>query len=279
VISGHRLSRCLVSPFLALLATFCGCVSSEPAVNTAETRDRIIYVQGAMGFLHYGDDSLRLAVKDAQSPTEVVTFAWHEDFKRPPLYVVTNRAEYEIYLLAAQTLADDIIAFKTRKPDVRISLASLSAGAEIIRLALELLPDYVTVQNVVLINPSSSPGIPLRKALRAVDGKLYCVCSRLDLILSGGTIVVGTTDRRHVPAAGLVGFHLPGDADDDLARLYYDKVVNVFWRPEFALYGFVGGHFSGLAPPFVKAFVLPMLESRYSPRDEPPPPTETDDVL
>jgi len=234
-----------------------GAVDLEPVRSTLTENDRVIYVQGTSGFLHWGDRRIRKGLAKAGFSALVTAHQWHAS--RPPAFPVINRGEYELVHLAAQSLADRIVAEKS-DPGTRVYLVTQSAGCEVVRIALGLLPRGVQVENVVMCGPSMSPEVDFGEALGAVAGKIYYQCSWLDFGLLGvGTWLIGSTNRKHCVCAGVVGFKPPPEADENLRRLYAEKLVPVRWRPSFARRGYLGGHFTQQAVPHVAANISRML--------------------
>ncbi|MFH0964758.1 MAG: hypothetical protein V2A58_12210 [Planctomycetota bacterium] len=230
--------------------------------STLRETDRIFFVQGTTGKIDLGERGLRSALRSSGCEAEVVCLNWHGAYNRPFLYVVTNRAEYEIVVLGGQKLADEIVAKRQSSPPTRFFLVGYSAGAEVIRQALELLPPDLKVDNVVFLMPACAPDAPFARALDNVDGRIYSIYSPLEPISASGALM-GGSDRRYAATAGLLGLHPPEGIDEPGRRLYESKVVNVPWQPRFALWGFAGDHFSGWSPAFVRNVILPMLEGHY----------------
>jgi len=224
-----------------------GCATPTPVAGALTERDRVIYVQGTSGPLHAGDTVLKLALPRAGYGACVEAHQWHQS--RPPAFPIVSRGEYELVQLAAQSLADKIAAYKAADPDTHIYIAAQSAGAEVVRLGLGLLPRDVMVENAVMCGPSISPDADWSQALPVVRGTVYYQRSWLDIALLGvGSLLVGSTDRKHCISAGVVGFRPPAELDEEARRLYREKLVEVRWRPSFALGGYLGEHLTQYGP-------------------------------
>jgi len=247
-----------------LLALTAGCAEVAPELRSNFTKsDRVIYVQGTSGYLALGAEEVKQAFLAADCPVQLVTCRWHAS--RPPGYFTVSLEEYELVQKGAQSLADGIIAFKRTYPDARVSILAASAGCEVSRLALELLPEEIKVDNVVFAAAASSPGVHLEEALRAIKGRLYYFRSSFDWVFLGlGACVVGTTDRHFGPAAGMVGFAPPKNISAEEQSLYREKLVEVPWEAKFIQYGYLGEHMTVLSPHFVSACILPMLSGQWS---------------
>ena len=151
-------------------------------------------------------------------------------------------------------LAEKIVRYQERHPDRPVDLVGYSSGAYVVLVALESLPDDVTVRTVVLLAPTVWPQYDLTAALRHVNGRLIAVHSRGDWLINGlGPLVFGTADRRHRPAAGMVGFRRR--PADDVA----DRFVSVQHTWRFARSGYFGDHFtvagSGMARDHLAAWL------------------------
>jgi len=223
------------------VATGCATVS-EPVEGQLTEADRVIFVQGTSGGISWGEKDIGRGLTEAGYHAQVVAHRWHRE--RPPAFPVLTRREYELVQEGAQSLADRIIAL-TARPPTRVYIIAQSAGCEVARIALGLLPRSVRVENVVLCGPSISPAADFSEALPAVSGKVYYQCSWVDFGMLGiGTSIIGSSDRKQGPCAGAVGFKLPADIDEEGERLYEERLVEVPWRLSFALRGFFGDHFS-----------------------------------
>ncbi len=261
--------RGLIAPKLLLILfagpVAVGCATPTPVTDVLTERDRVIYVQGTSGPLHAGDMVLKLALPLAGYGARVEAHQWHKN--RPPGFPIVSRSEYELVQLAAQSLADKIATYKAAEPEERIYLASQSAGAEVVRLGLGLLPRDVMVENVVLAGASISPEADWSEALPVVAGKIYYQCSWLDFALLGvGSLVGGSTDRKHCICAGVVGVRPPAELDEDERQQYLEKFVEVRWRPSFALGGYLGEHFTQFGPRHVVTNISRMLAGEWEPR-------------
>ncbi|MBN1341236.1 MAG: DUF726 domain-containing protein [Phycisphaerae bacterium] len=143
-------------------------------------------------------------------------------------------------------LAEKIVHYQTRYPDRPVDLIGYSSGAYVVLVALESLPDGVTVRMAILLAPTVRPDYDLTSALRHISGRMIALHSRGDWLINGiGPLLFGTADRRHAIAAGTVGFR--NRPQGHLA----DRLMTVPYRTEFVRSGYLGDHFtvagSGLA--------------------------------
>ena len=126
------------------------------------------------------------------------------------------------------------------------------------RAISESLPARSKVDGMVLIAPSLSPGYDLSAALAHTRGGIVSFHSALDGGLLGvGTALVGTMDGLHSASAGLAGFQPP---DTPARPGEYAKLYQIAWEPGMTAAGHAGGHFSYMVPPFISAYVGPLVK-------------------
>lgn len=157
-------------------------------------------------------------------------------------------------LRRAQVLADALVAWRVEHPTTKLSLVAHSGGCGIVLFACQRLPEDFEIERVVLVSPALSPGADLAPILRRARRGLFHYMSSGDfLILGAGTVLCGTTDRRHVPSAGLCGFHPP--RDPALAG----KLEQFRWRWSMIREGNFGGHHSGMSAAFIRTHLVPLF--------------------
>src|SRR5262249_54263279 len=84
--------------------------------------------------------------------------------------------------------------------------------------------------------------------------------SRRDsLVLRDVTTRRGTIDRRFSESAGYCGFDPPHDPALSMRLFQFE------WNPALRKYGNDGGHMGGLAAPFTRVYVLPLLGTAGTP--------------
>ncbi|HEV8603819.1 MAG TPA: hypothetical protein VGQ99_00550 [Tepidisphaeraceae bacterium] len=168
--------------------------------------------------------------------------------------------------IEARKVADLIIQAHAANPGTPIFLSCHSGGTAIITWALEILPDEVKVESIVMFAPALSPEYDLTKALRHVKNKLYVFSSPHDfVVLSTGTKMFGTMDGVRCEAAGLKGFVQPKSADAE----QYRKIVPQPYQRSWAMrYGNVGSHICGMRTKFARDYVAKLLLTGKPPVDE-----------
>ena len=125
-------------------------------------------------------------------------------------------------------------AVKAEDPSRPVFLMGHSAGAAVALEAAARLPP-ATLERIILLSAAVSPQYDLRPALRATRGEVVAFHSPLDVfMLHFGTSFFGTVDRYYMDAAGMNGFQVPDDLDDEGRRLY-GRLVQSGWKPDMCL--------------------------------------------
>jgi pimeloyl-ACP methyl ester carboxylesterase len=199
---------------------------------------------------------LACAVTDAGLPLYVETFVWSHGRGR----VVRDHADHRNHVAKGAALAERVCAWRRCYPGLKIYLAAHSAGNAVVLAAAERLPPN-TVDRIVLLAPSVSPGYDLRPALASSREGIDAFCSDRDrFVLDVCMRIVGTADGGRGPAAGRVGFRPvvcnPGDA------ALYTRLRQHTWHPTVSWTGHAGGHYGNNRACFVSAYVLPLFLSR-----------------
>jgi pimeloyl-ACP methyl ester carboxylesterase len=200
------------------------------------------YCPGAGNF-DFGDAGIRQGLQEAGYPGEVAAYLWTISFN--PAIDQTLRFNAK---LRGQQLARIIEHYVDHYHGQPVNVIGLSAGTGVAIWALEDLKPGHNVDNVVLLGSSLWHRYDVSKALRHVNGKIYCYYSPDDPVLAGPMKVFGTIDGVFggEEGAGAVGLHPPRDAD---------RVVNIRWRPAFGQYGYHGGHTDATSSQFVRAYI------------------------
>ena len=160
-----------------------------------------------------------------------------------------NRSHHDRW---AKRVAEIVAAYQREHPCAPISIVAQSGGCWIAVRTLELLPKNMRISTVALHAPAISPDYDLRPALANCTHALISVEAFGDFVILGlGTLIFGTADRRHTPAAGLVGFRNPPD-----------KVVSMRWRPSWLNQHHFGNHTSSASFALIRDLIGPALLSR-----------------
>lgn len=165
----------------------------------------------------------------------------------------------------AKKIAEKLTAQHRAHPDVPIYVTSHSGGCGLAVWALELLPDDVQVECLLMFAPALSPDYDLSKAFRHVKRKAYAFTSKYDTIVLGtGTKMFGTIDGQRVEAAGLRGFVRPDAADAEEYKKMETHAYRAAWLGQ---YGSAGSHICALRKKFAREYVARLLLTGEAPKD------------
>lgn len=222
---------------------------------SGDPRNGITYYVGGAGPMgNIGSFDVPGGMRDAGYEGDVRVYSWQSWLHAgDQLNIGRNREK-------GMELAERILDDRRAHPGVRINIIALSAGTGIATFALEFLPESAGVHNVVFLGCSLSSRYNLTRALARVKNKLYVVYSPSDGILGNVVWYTGTVDRSDSDdgIAGLEGFHMPYSSSGETSR-QYSKVVNVRYRPEFALSSYDGGHMDSTSRVFIRRYVAPAI--------------------
>lgn len=228
------------------------CLLAAIAQGRCAVPDRgpvVFYLDGAGYYSSSG--SVERGLRDGGYTGAFRTHSWSAYLGPAHDHLVTTRMKS-----VARGLARKIENVRRNDPGGAIHLMGLSAGTAVILSALELLPDDIAVDTVVLFSPSVSAEHDLTKAMRHVRRSLYATCSRQDGILRALAI---NADGKRGPPAGRTGFRLPRGREETESA--YRRVVNLPWRPSYLAFEWVGGHTSVTNRKFVAAVIAPRVLS------------------
>jgi pimeloyl-ACP methyl ester carboxylesterase len=187
-------------------------------------------------------------------PHQIEVFEWTHGKGR----LLRDLQDIRHLLAQADRLAATVRQTQEREPDRPIYLVGHSAGAGVVLAAAEKLPP-ASVEHIVLMSAAVSPTYDLRSALRASRREVVSFNSTYDrFCLDLCTSVFGTADRVYGPAAGLDGFQVPPDLDEEGRRLY-ERLVQVPWRLEMVMQCTDGSHHGPCMPIFLAHKVAPWL--------------------
>lgn len=252
-----RLTLPLMLTWLALQAA--GCALPDPQrYDTPERRGRaiVVFVPGALGYEEPVSVALdSLATGGVDGAVQVFDWCVHV----PLLGGVLNLTDETRARSQGRELAAHLARCRRLAPDRPVRVIGHSAGAAVAVFALEGLPAGVQVDDVVLLSASLDPAYDLTAAVAGVSGGLTTFHSSEDWAMMRGTTVLGTTDRKFVPAAGGVGFRRP-ESRDPVKQAAFRRVRQIAWRPEWAKLGHDGGHLGMIAPAFVARVLAPLVK-------------------
>ncbi len=154
----------------------------------------------------------------------------------------------------AKILSDKIVAIRRDDPRTPIILTSHSGGTGIAVWALELLPDGVKIDSLLMLASALSPGYDLKPALGHVGHAISLYSEHDDIVLGTGTRTFGTIDRVKTNAAGMVGFE---GTYPNLKQIPYD--------PAWIKIGHPGDHIGSLDDQFAEQVLSRLLRDNTRP--------------
>jgi pimeloyl-ACP methyl ester carboxylesterase len=234
--------------------------AAQPATGSPTTvpmAQGIVIVCDGSGDFRTLSTAMARAIGAAHAPLAVETFVWSHGYGR---YAI-DHMDHCNHLAMGRILAERVLAYRRAYPCLKIYLAGHSAGNAVVLAAAEKLPPN-TVDRIVLLAPSVSPGYDLRCALASSREGIDAFVSNRDRVVLGLAMrIVGTADRqRWGPAAGQVGFRPVVCASGDAAL--YTRLRQHRWDPVVCWTGHEGGHYGNNRTPFVSAYVLPLFLTR-----------------
>lgn len=250
-------------PFLFSLVALVGCalaggccVRPHPdllIVNAPVAKAGVVFVADGAGNFQNASFHVRKVVEASKEPLDVVTFEWSHGHYR----VVADQVDYAHARAEGYRLASTILRFRQDHPDVPVYLLGHSAGAMVVIVALELLPEN-SVERVVLFSAAVSATFDILPALRAVKCGLHNFYSRADNGYLGVAVgILGTSDRQWGPSSGRYGFRTSPRSPENAHLL--DKLHQRPWKPFDCRLGNFGGHYGNYQPDFVRKHVLPLF--------------------
>jgi pimeloyl-ACP methyl ester carboxylesterase len=160
----------------------------------------------------------------------------------------------------AERLVDRIVKYRREYPGRSVHVIGYSGGAALAVLTLERLPPATDVTSAVLLHGAVSPGYDLSQALQHAERGIWNFRSLLDVFFVGlGTCLFGTSDGRHTPSAGMIGFRPPADLSLEGREFYDRKLHDVRFCPSMIGSFNLGGHFGPVNRVFVAERIAPLL--------------------
>jgi len=244
----------LLEPIFCLLTTWIGLltgVGSTEGWDTPRRRRRglIVILGGIEGPSLYAR-AIAVGILRSGWRGAVVVYRWNRGW--PVVRAFPNLMDTALHERRAERLCAIGREHRQKHGDTHVGLIGHSGGCWIIVRALETLGREEAIGRAVLCAPAISPGYDATRAAAACRGGLAALGGPGDVFFLGlGTSVLGTSDRRWGPAAGLVGWRIRAAGFED-----------VRWRPAFARDWYVGNHVSVVSPAFVRRTVGPWLAGR-----------------
>ncbi|HTN05025.1 MAG TPA: alpha/beta hydrolase [Planctomycetaceae bacterium] len=193
---------------------------------------------------------------DSGIPHAIEIFDWTTGWN--PLFLYHLRG-WRRNRRMVERLARRIQDYQRDYPGRPVWLIGHSGGGAISVLAAESLPEIAAISGLILLGPALSPSYPLNLALQRTQHGIWNFYSRGDWLFLGlGTLVCGTLDGRHTPAAGFVGFQSPPETPAD-----HPSLVQIPYDLRMLLAFNAGGHFGCANRVFVAEHVAPILRRSH----------------
>jgi pimeloyl-ACP methyl ester carboxylesterase len=240
-------SLCLLLSGLALVVH--GRAHAEPPAPPAG----VVFVANGSGGLHTATTGLKQALTEACCPLQVETVAWTY---AKCMFLLDHMNRHNHHAMG-RDLAAQVSAHRQKCPGARVYLLGHSTGCAVVLAAAGCLPPG-SVDRIILLSPSVSPGYDLRPALAcACEGIDVFISHRDHFFLGFGMSVIGTADGRLCSAAGRSGFKVPDcpGADAEL----YSRLRQYPWDDTCRGMGHTGGHYGNNRAAFLRAYVVPLL--------------------
>ncbi len=188
----------------------------------------LVLLLSGIGGESFLTQDLAAGLDRACTPEAIEAFPWATD----GFPLVGNLLTYRQNLEQASRLARRIRQYRHDYPQQPIHVIGYSGGAAEAVLALERLGADDCIDAAILLAATLSPTYDLARALRRTRFGIYNFRNPNDRTLLGaGMILMGTLDRRHVPAAGMVGFQTASRDFPGRCRSISDEVARVALGP------------------------------------------------
>ncbi|MCP4377157.1 MAG: hypothetical protein GY794_13400 [bacterium] len=185
--------------------------------------------------VRWGMRTAARGLRQAGYEGEFLYWKWHSTWRA--CLVIPAIADRGMLEREAQRLADYVVRRRKEQPDQPIHLIGYSGGGFVTVRALELLGRTKQVDSAAVLAGAFSPRRDLSEACGSLVGPLVVSSSFADWFIVGlGTLLFGTADRVWSPSVGMTGPFGLGDG--------HSQVISIRWRPDMAVWGHFGGHFS-----------------------------------
>lgn len=189
---------------------------------------------------------------DAGIPHALEIFDWTTGWN--PLFLYHLRG-WRRNRRVVDRLARRIQDYQRDYPGRPVWLVGHSGGGAMSVLTAEALPEDSPIAGAILLGPALSPRYSVRPALRRTRHGIWNFHSHGDwLFLGVGTLLCGTLDGRHSPAAGFVGFR-----HDDATSAEHPPLVQIPYGLAMLSAFNAGGHFGYANRVFVAEHVAPIV--------------------
>lgn len=241
---------------MALLSTLAGCTDGgEISADKAQLERGLVLVLPGIDGKSYLNKAICKGLRRGGVDRAIELYDWTVAGRWTALYNL--RAEKRNRLKAAQ-IARRIVRYQQSHPGRPVVLVGQSGGASMAIWTAEAMSPANPVDGIILLAGALSPTYRLDKALARSRMGIVNFYSAMDWwFLGAGTLVFGTSDGRHVCAAGRMGFVIP---DDDVDGIYH-KLHQVAWTSEMRKRWNLGGHLTSTSPRYIADFVAPLVKA------------------
>jgi pimeloyl-ACP methyl ester carboxylesterase len=253
-----KISRLLFVVALPVLGLSIGCVTLDNNVRQAMSPNAlsrgVVYVADGAGDFRATSAALKRVLAEDGVPLQVRTITWSHGYWR----VVADQLDEGHVQTEGWRLAEQIAADRRSHPEEEIYLLGHCAGCGVVLSAAESLPPH-SVERIILLAASVPTNYDLRPALRCCREGIDNFYSSRDRWCLGLFLRLGVVaGSRYTPAAGRFGFRPQIESPQD--AVYYSRLHQHEWQPEWEWAGNEGGHYDCYQPEFLRLFVLPLLE-------------------
>jgi alpha-beta hydrolase superfamily lysophospholipase len=213
-----------------------------------------------------------LGLQDGDVQSAIELYDWTDGV----MYLVSNLRDIDHNKREAGKIAAKIIAYQDRYPGRPVHLVGYSGGAGVAVLTLEALPKDRRATEAILLAPTLASDYDLRPAISHTTHGIRNFYSPLDVpILMVLSTAFGTTEGRHVAAAGAIGFQAPKESEPEARREYESQVSQQSYNMDMLMDGHIGGHFGWANRTFIARHVAPLFVTPVATPVAPMPPEET----
>lgn len=234
----------------ALLCQACGCSSATEAPTQQAAGGEVVLIPGIAGQASQLR-GVRRGLREAGLARDIDVYSWGTS----PLWAMWNLMDLPANRQRAEAIAARLVAFRRAHPTEPLTLVGFSGGGGLAILCVEILPDGIMLDRIILVAGAISQNYDLSKVLRHCEHGLINFYSERDGIVGWGTAVFGTIDRKKVVSAGHSGFV---DKGGRLRR--QEKLVQIPWSPTWTEYGHYGGHLGYLSPRWAQHILAAQID-------------------
>lgn len=235
-----------------------GCTRTDTTYVTEARRNNglVIILPGIEGESPFNHD-IRRGLVDAGVLKAMPIYKWGRPV--PVAGLLLNQVDVIGNRIEADRIAKMIVQYQDCYPGRPVYLVGHSGGGGIAVFTAESLPPGRTVQGLILLSASISPGYNLTKALSHTDKGIVNFYNETDVAVLGlGTTLVGNVDRMPGPSAGLAGFKTPDDSAPPEKCAAYQRLYQVSVS---SLKTIDEPHSASTRASFVRRYVAPWIST------------------